>query len=122
MRFPFSAAPVVVGALLGACTTARHTPEADNGSRVASSQIVDVVLEDNRTYLWNGHTLSAAELQDQIVAESKIHPISEIRLMRNGKDASVANIIDVGQIGNAIGAHTVYQTKDGEFGDVDLKN
>ena len=79
---------------------------------ITPGQIIEVTLVSNGNYVWGPRSLTPAQLEAALLAESKLVPIGEVHLVPGAREASIGNLIELGAIADNLGAKALYE-KDG---------
>lgn len=83
------------------------------------SQIVELAVGENSTYLWQGRSWQAAELQSALRSENSRVRVSEIRLLSGSHPSTMQNVIEIGQLAKTLGAKALYERK-GEWKNISI--
>ncbi|SHG56472.1 hypothetical protein SAMN05428948_1049 [Massilia sp. CF038] len=79
------------------------------------SPIVEITAEESGNFNWRGKSMSAEGLKAALIAESKLHPITEVRLLEGDAYPDVKQLIAYGGAVRAIGLKKSFFERDGEF-------
>jgi len=101
-----------------------HSTRTDTAAVSAATQqnrpqIIELAVGENGTYLWQGRSWQAAELQDALQSENSRVRVSEIRLLSGSHPSTIQSLIEIGQVAKALGAKALYERK-GEWKSISI--
>lgn len=112
---------IVLGAaaMLIGCAAAVLEPVApgQQSQAAAPAQYLEIAIGENGKYVWNDRQWEVDDLKSALKRERRARSFNEIRLVDNGVSMTIANMIEVGALGKAIGVRAYYETGD-EFKEI----
>ena len=117
MRSKILVLAIALCGLLAACA---HSAKDSDHSLLQSNQssVLELTVGQNGTYAWRGRFWQIDELTSTLKSPLAPH-VTEVHLLNGPNPSSLQNLIEVGQLANALGAKALFE-RNGELRSINI--